>query len=39
MECKELSCKVKNMHSLSGNTLAMYGATPFIADQTTLPAC
>lgn len=31
MECKELSCKVKNMHSLNGNSLAMYGATPFLA--------
>lgn len=39
MECTELNCKVKNMHSKDGDTLAMYGASPFLADATTIPNC
>ena len=40
MECTELSCKVKNMHSSQGDSLAMYGPTPILAQQIlTLPNC
>ena len=39
MECTELNCKVKNMHSSNGDTLAMYGASPFLADASTIPNC